>query len=211
MPKRSEVLFMSEEKVPETSVPETEEVECLPCEALNHLCAILPDEEGKKVCEEIKIGLENETMNADEARELLASKVGRHVLATKLAEVSVWIDEQYTKRQKFKEKLDEVIPLEEPAESLKEELPPLPEEMTKSLDEIAEPVLTPTYVEEKSIEEPKSVIPVPELDYPDDFIKQYDRDSKILYGDLDDSDIEDDPLYMYEDEDLWLQDGVVEE
>ena len=206
---------MSEEKVSETSLPESEEVidetRCLPCEALDYLCQILPDEEGRRVCEEIKVGLENETMDATEARNMLASKVGKHILATKLAEVSVWIDEQYAKREKFKEKMDDIIPLEEKSEPLKEELPPLPEAMTKSLDEIAEPVLTPISVEEKLIEEAPSAIPVPELDYPKDFVTQYERDSKILYGDLDDSDIEDDPLYVYDDEDLWLQNGVVEE
>jgi hypothetical protein len=179
--------------------------ECLPCQALDRLCKILPEEDGKKVCEEIKIGLENETMDADEARELLASKVGRHVLATKLAEVSDWITEQYAKRQAITEKAAEIVPLkEEPISMHKEELPPLPEEMTKPIEEIA--ILPPSPIKK---EEPKKLLS-DDLDDSNDFVK-YDADDEILYGDLADSDIEDDPYYMYDDEDLWLQDGLLDE
>lgn len=184
-------------------LPETSEEDCLPCQALDRLCSILPEEDGRKACEEIKIGLENETMTAEEAREYLASKVGMHVLATKLSEVSDWITEQEIKRQEITENIVESIPLEEEPILLEKKLPPLPEQMTKPMDEIA----------------PLDLDTIPEVDEEvipekvDKSVKSasYNSDDDIIYDGLFDTDIEDDPLYVYDDTDLWLEDGLYEE
>jgi hypothetical protein len=205
---------MTEENQQETPVevsleseplPETKE-DCLPCQALDHLCEILPEEEGKKACEAIKIGLENDTMTADEAREMLASKVGRHVLATKLAEVSEWITEQETKRQERVEQISETIPLEDETPVVVDDLPPLPEEMTMPIEEIA-PI-------EETIPELVEEI-IPEIEEAKDFVR-YNPDDAIIYKDLFDTTMEDDPAYMYDDgddddEDEWLQDGLIDD
>lgn len=203
---------MTEENKPETPIdlslesePLPEEDDCLPCRALEHLCEILPEEEGRSACEQIKIGLENETMTAEEARELLASKVGRHVLATKLSEVSEWITKQELKRQKKVEAIAETIPLEDETPVIVDDLPPLPEEMTKPIEEIA-PMddVMPVVKEEPLPEVPKETLPA------EDIVK-YNPDDAIIYKDLFDTDIEDDPAYMYDDEDLWLKDGRIDD
>ncbi len=192
----------------EPALENVDEVDCLPCAALDQLCKILPEEEGKKACETIKIGLENDTMSAEEAREMLASKVGRVVLATKLAEVSDWITEQELRREENKQRIAETIPLEEePITHLDVDLPPLPEEMTKSLDEIAPLISTPEAI---PIEEPiidEAVV--------DEIKHFYNPDDAIIYKDLDTTDYIDDPLYVYDDEDLfdddWLKLGKIDD
>jgi hypothetical protein len=204
---------MTEENKPEIPIELSLESEplppvdedCLPCRALEHLCAILPDDEGRSACEQIKIGLENETMTAEEARELLASKVGRHVLATKLSEVSEWITKQEIKRQEKVEQIAETIPLEDETPVIVEDLPPLPEEMTKSLEEIA-PIeeAIPVVKEEPLPEIPKEPL------IAEDIVK-YNPDDAIIYKDLFNTDVEDDPAYMYDDEDLWTKDGLIDD
>jgi hypothetical protein len=173
--------------------------DCLPCQALKKLCEILPEEDGKKACEEVRIGLENDTMTAEQARDLLATKVGKVVLATKLSEVSSWIEEQYKKREESKAQIAKEIPLKvEPKEEEVTKLPPMPEELTKPLDEVIKTPIAPV-VEPSKKWKPLDV---------DEEEEPLTGDDRILYRDLDTTSIEDDPAYVWDDTDLWIEDGL---
>jgi len=201
-------------------ISESNSEDCLPCQALDRLCSILPEEDGRKACEEIKAGLENDTMTADEAREYLASRVGRHVLATKLSEVSEWIAEQEIKRQEVTASIAESIPLQEETEvvipKIETELPPLPEEMTKSMDEIAPLIGEPSSADGFNPDGSEMYLDEPET-WPKNKEKEtkeksfYDPDDEIIYKDLFDTDMEDDPTYMYDDTDVWIKDGLIDD